>query len=102
MFVKRKIKGRPLSNSAFRPYPAAMAGYDALHCGEPDARAIEFIGAMQPLEGSEQLADIIHIKTRTVVTHKINWITLMPYNAELNLDMLFFSSKLPGITYQIV
>ena len=36
--------------SAGRPYLAAVPLHDALHGREPDTRAGEIIGAMQPLE----------------------------------------------------
>jgi len=47
-----------------------MPRNDSPHVGQPDARALEFILAMQPLKNSEQPVRVSHVKTHPVVAHK--------------------------------
>src|SRR6266581_2626561 len=45
----------------------AVAGDDPPHVGEADARALEFLGPVQPLEHPEELAGVFHVEPRSVV-----------------------------------
>ena len=52
----------------FGPDFPAMAVNDALDDGKTHSRTLEFADVVQPLEHSEQLADILHVESRSVVT----------------------------------
>lgn len=65
--VHGKIKSRALIRRRLSPDAAAVALQDALHRGQPDARAGELRFGMEPLEGREQFVRISHVKSRAVV-----------------------------------
>lgn len=46
---------------------ADAAAVDALHKGQPDACALEFLRPVQTLEGQEELFDTLHAQTYTAV-----------------------------------
>jgi hypothetical protein len=50
---QREVEGRAGADLSFRPDPAAMPGNDALHDGQADTGAFEFILPMKPLEDIE-------------------------------------------------
>src|SRR6476469_8352820 len=48
-----EVKRCSLVNTALRPDGAAMFAKDTIDCGQADAGAFEFLGAMKPLEDAE-------------------------------------------------
>src|SRR5580693_8468741 len=62
-----KVKGRTAVNHAFGPGPAAVPLNDALDIGQPDARALEFVLAVQALKHAKQLVGITRVETCAVV-----------------------------------
>lgn len=69
-FGQRKIKDRAFAHLAFRPRAAAMAGDDAAHIGQANARPFEFFRAMQALEDTEQFVGVIHVEADAVIADK--------------------------------
>src|ERR1700680_121481 len=59
-----------LSWLAFGPDPAAVAGQNAMHDGQPNAAALEFGRRVQPLERVEQFVRVAHVEPGAVVTHE--------------------------------
>src|SRR5262245_703117 len=57
---------------AFGANPAAMTLDDALGQRETDAGAFEVLHAMQALEHSEQLADVLHVEADAVVLDRVD------------------------------
>jgi hypothetical protein len=46
-FREREIEGRAFINFGFRPDASAVTLDDAVHNGQADARALEFVGTVQ-------------------------------------------------------
>ena len=44
-----------------------LAGDDVAHVGQPDAGALEFLGAVQALEHAEKFVGIAHVEADAVV-----------------------------------
>ena len=65
-----KVKSRAAVHRAFRPGPAAVPVNDALDIGQPDARALELVLAVQALKHAEQFVGISRIETRAVVANE--------------------------------
>ncbi len=47
-----------------------MALHDPPDVGEPDARALELVVRVQPLEHAEQLVRVLHVEAVAVVAHE--------------------------------
>ena len=54
-------------DGAFRPDATLMPENDALHVGEADAGSFIILGRMKPLEHTEQLPGVAHVKAYTIV-----------------------------------
>src|SRR5690348_15098710 len=57
---------------------------DPAHVGQPNPGPLEFNGAVEPLEDSEELVRVAHIETHTVVPHKNNILGRARLTADLN------------------
>ena len=68
-----------------------MAMNDSLNRGQPDACAGKFLYGVQSLERAEQFADVRHIESGSIVTHKKRWRSLQRAHAELD----------PGAVYRL-
>src|SRR5438046_434319 len=55
-------KRRALFRLGLGPDAATVPVDDALHDGQADARALKFVGPMQPLKHSEKLSGILHVE----------------------------------------
>src|ERR1044071_3572853 len=71
-FSQGEIKRRAFFRLGFGPDAAAVAGNGALHDGQAHARALELLGAMQPLEHAEKFAGVFHVEARAVVFHEVS------------------------------
>src|SRR5207253_10666327 len=80
---QREIEGRALADSRLRPDAAAMAQDDLLHQCEADTRALEFAGAVQPLEGAEQARGMRHVEARAAVGDEVHRLAVL---AQLGAD----------------
>ena len=49
-----------------------MPANDATHGGEADARAFEFLGAVEPLKHAEQFVRVLHVEPDAIVPHEEN------------------------------
>jgi hypothetical protein len=58
------------------PYAPAVADDYASHYGEPHTSAREFLGAVEPLEHTEELIDVAHVEPCSVVVHLLNRLSL--------------------------
>jgi hypothetical protein len=99
---QREVKGRALLDSGFRPDLTAMAVDDALHGGQPDARAREILLAVQALKGPEQFRTVGHIEADTVIADEISQLIVSFTNPEFYARLPMLASKFPGIAQQIV
>lgn len=68
---------RTFPNGCFRPDSAPVALDDPLYDRQPDAGAFEFIGPVQALPDSKQLARIAHVEPRAVVTDAVETLVLL-------------------------
>src|SRR5262245_13618362 len=98
----REVKGRALLDSGFRPDLTAVAVNDALHGGQPDARAREFLLAVEALKGPKQSRTVGHIEADTVIADEISQLTVSFANPEFDARLRMLASKFPGIAQQIV
>src|SRR5258708_16915585 len=61
-----------------------MALNDALCNRKTNARAFEFLGAVQPLKNAEQLAGVFHVKAGAVVVNEVNALAVFRATANSN------------------
>src|SRR5688572_30990887 len=76
-----KIKCRTAVHHAFRPYASAVSMNNILDVGQPNARALKLVRAVQTLEYAEKLVGITRIEARTVVAnedHRLAAVTWSP------------------------
>ncbi len=81
----------PAARRRFGPDAPALPEHDALHGGQPDAGARELVGAVQPLEGAEQLVGVLHVEPHTVIAHEEHALPVLFLAAELDLGDLSFA-----------
>jgi hypothetical protein len=62
-----KVEGCAFARFAFRPYASAVAMNDALHGGEADSKAPEFLVGMKAMERQEHHLGAGGIKADTVI-----------------------------------
>src|SRR5215216_2152612 len=79
---------------------------DALDGGEPYPGTLEFVRAVQPLEGAEELVHVGHLEARPVVAHVVDR-DATPYrellvNAKLYTGLGFLRGELPGVADQVL
>src|ERR1019366_7895223 len=70
LFGEGKVKGRAAVNHAFPPSLAAVPVDDALDIGQPDARALKLVLAVQALKHAEKFAGVLGIETGAVVANE--------------------------------
>src|SRR5262249_904598 len=99
---QREVKGRALLDSGFRPDLTAMAVNDALHGGQPDARAREILLAVQALKGPEQFRAVGHLEADAVIADEISQLTVSFTYPEFDARLRMLAGKFPGIAQQIV
>ena len=99
---QRKAKARALSGLGLRADAAAVSRHDALDRGQTNARAGEFGGGVQPLEGAKQAARVGHVKTHTVVAHHIeNFPVSLGFSAKVDARLRLVLGSLLGIALAI-
>jgi hypothetical protein len=75
---------------------------DALHNGQTDTSALELDGRVQPLEHTEELVDVRHVETGTIVSNEKYRTALFLSNADLDARYWTPASELPGIAEQVL
>src|SRR5690606_7558033 len=83
------------------PDAPAVAIDDALHRGEANARAGEFVHAMQALEGAEQLVGVLHIEAGAIVAHEVHLPRAVFHDAYDDAWILLFRRELPRVAEQV-
>src|SRR5262245_10397236 len=69
--LQGEIERRPLVPLGFGPDASAVAVHDALGDGQADARPLELLRVMKPLEDFEQLVGIAHVEAGAVIFDKV-------------------------------
>jgi hypothetical protein len=67
---KCEIEDRSFVHFAFGSDAPAVADDDSLDVRQSDAGPFELFGLVQPLKHSEELAGILHVETRAIVSHR--------------------------------
>src|SRR5437899_1510427 len=80
---------------------AAVPLDDAAHIGEADSRALEFIGAVKPLEHPEELVRVLHVETHAIVPHEEHGLVVALLRADLDLGTLPGRGVLDGVRDQV-
>ncbi len=62
----------------------------------PDAGALELVGTVQALKDSEQLVDVLHVKTRPVVAYEIDGLPLR-FTANINNGRIAIAGVFDGV-----
>src|SRR5919108_4536467 len=99
---KREIKGRATAGGPLGPDLAAVAVDDALDRGEPDARARELVGRVQPLKRAEQLGRVGHIEAGAVVAYVKRPPPVVCRDADVHMRGRALARELPGIAEQVL
>src|SRR5207245_1843643 len=99
---KREIKGRAPVGGALGPDLAAVAVDDPLYRGEPDPRAGELAGRVQPLKRAEQLGGVRHVESGAVVAHEKCPPTVVRHHADLHVRGRPLARALPGVAEQVL
>jgi hypothetical protein len=98
---KCKVKRCATFNLCLRPHAPAMAMNNALDSCQPNAGAREFRNFVHPLKRSKKFLRIGHIKTRAIIAHKENSLTLKLGLPKLDVRIQAFAGKFEGIAQQI-
>jgi hypothetical protein len=69
-FRQRKIKSGASIDGSFGSHRPAVPVNDALHGRQSYAGAFKLVGPMEALKYTEQLVDILHLKSDAVVPHE--------------------------------
>src|SRR3990170_8688002 len=96
-FRQRKIEGRARIHLALGPDPPAVPGDDPLHDGQADARALELLLAVQPLEHVEQLLVVAHVEPGAVVLHAVHALRAVLLAAHLDHRLLALAAELERV-----
>src|SRR5712671_4322082 len=78
-----------------------MFANNALHNRQAYSRALKIPRLVQPLKNSEELADVLHLKARTVVAYKDHALVVLPYLTDFNYRMFPLPGIFEGIRQQI-
>src|SRR5262244_2283395 len=96
----RKIESSSLAQRPFGPDIPSVTMDNALNGGESNARAFKFVGLVQPLENTEQLIYVFHIKSHAVVPDEND--RLLSVNApDLDFSLLSSARELDRIGKKI-
>src|SRR5579862_5648115 len=87
---------------ALTPDASSVAGDDALHRGQANARAFKLRGAVQPLEWLEELVRIGHVEPGAVVAHEEAGLPAHLRAAKLDVAGGMLGGELPGVAQQIL
>src|SRR5258706_1435833 len=94
-------EGRALLDGALGPDPSSVALDDTRDRREADPRSLELVGAVQPLEGAEELVRVRHLEAGAVVPHEE--VGRVPVGAaELDPRRAVLARELPGIPEQVL
>src|ERR1041384_6268321 len=74
---------------------------DPLHDGQADAMALKLFLGVQPLEYTEQLFRILHLKTDAVVADEVDIFPVSLFAADLNEGIFRVAGELERIREQI-
>src|SRR5439155_2902318 len=97
-----EVERRPAPHRPLRPHAAAMAVHDALHRGEPHARALELGGRVEALERAEQLVGVRHVESRAVVPDEAGTLPVGLVHAELDARAGVLPGVLPRVTEEVL
>src|SRR6185369_16124363 len=100
--IQSEPEGCPFVRFPFGPYPAAMATYDSLHCGEANPEPLELRCTGEALEGDEELLRIRHVKSFPIVTNEPGLLTVDLGQAELDNRLLSLAGVFPGVAEEVV
>src|ERR1700676_2308175 len=59
-----------LAGRRFRPHPPSVLADDALHGGQADAHALEFVLAVQPLEHAEKFIGVTRVESPAIIPNE--------------------------------
>src|SRR5579863_859262 len=79
-----EVEGRAFAQAAVRPDPPAVAGHDPVHDRKSDARALELLHGMQPLEDAEELRRIAHVEAHAVVAYVVDVLRALVQRPDLD------------------
>jgi hypothetical protein len=94
------MKGRADSGLGFGPDAAAMATYDALYRGQPNARALELVGGVQALKRSEQLGRVHRVEARAIVANEVDGGSSLRLRTDLDSRLRMLARELPSVAQQ--
>src|SRR3989449_10318291 len=97
-----EVERRPAVHRSLRPDTAAMPVHDALHRGEPHARALELRGRVEALERAEQLVGVRHVEPRAVVPDEAGALPVALVYAELDARAGVLPGVLPRVTEEVL
>src|ERR1700733_2239787 len=86
---------------ALGPDPAAMLGDDTLDDRQTDPGSGKLLRSVQPLEGAEKLADILHIESGAVVLDEEHSFAVLRAGAELDRRVRLPAGELDGVVQQV-
>src|SRR5450755_4005838 len=102
IFREGKGKRSSLSHGSLGPGPTAVAMDNASHRGQANPGARELGRYMQPLKGSEQLANVGHVEAGAVIADEIDRRSVALRNADFDPRQHFVHRKFPGVAEQIL
>ena len=79
-----EVEGSALIRLALGPDPPTVTLDNTLHRCQPDARAFELFGTMQPLEHAEQFACVRRVEAGSVIPDKIDLVAFHLVTADLD------------------
>ena len=78
-----------------------MALDNAVNDGQADARALEFLFAMESLKNAEQFCSILHVKTRPIVAYEVGAFHRTIEVADLNDRLCFVAREFERVGQQV-
>src|SRR5690348_4604635 len=96
-----EIKGRAFVFFGLSPDAAAVPQENAMDVGQPDAGAFEFLFEVQALKDAEEFANVLHIKTYTIVADKDNELLTGVLRADFDASGIARAGVFDGISDQI-
>src|SRR3990170_8060018 len=97
-----KVKRSALLDRSFRPHVAAVTAEDTLDGGQADPGARELTLSVQPLKGSEQMAGVARVESRSIVTNEIDLAAIAQFPAELDAGGIVGRGIFPGIVEEVL
>jgi hypothetical protein len=79
-----------------------VAVNDALHRGQPSPGTRKLFEGVQPLEGTEELVGVGHVKPCTVVSHKVRKCAFVLYGTEFDPCRQTLSGELPRVAQKVL